>query len=94
MIENPFKHSINLMKFALVQSFGRLVRKESDWGTVTVLDPRLWYRGTDWGIDDCIPVKREHWYCDDPGEAEWMQRAMSIIPKGGKSDRTGNIFEE
>ncbi len=37
-------HSINLMLVALAQSVGRLERSEYDWGTLTILDPRInWF---------------------------------------------------
>ena len=41
---NERVHSINLMLVALAQSVGRLERSEYDWGTLTILDPRInWF---------------------------------------------------
>lgn len=42
--ENDRIHSINLMLVSLAQSVGRLERSEYDWGTLTILDPRIeWF---------------------------------------------------
>lgn len=37
------KHLINLMTFDLIQAMGRLERTASDWGALTVLDPRFYW---------------------------------------------------
>lgn len=77
-IESPFVHSLDIMKFALVQSVGRLIRSSGDWGTVTILDPRMRLRGQEWDLDGCIPVNRADWYMDSPDEDEWIERAREI----------------
>lgn len=77
-IESPFIHSLDIMKFALVQSVGRLIRSSNDWGAVTILDPRMRLRGQEWGLDECIPVNRSDWYMDAPDEDEWVERAREI----------------
>lgn len=43
VIKDERTHGINLMLFDLVQSFGRLERTASDWGTLTILDHRFYW---------------------------------------------------
>ena len=40
---NILRHRNNLMAFDLIQSMGRLERSISDWGTITILDPRFYW---------------------------------------------------
>lgn len=61
VVDNAFKHALDLMQFSLIQSVGRLIRKTDDWGGVTILDPRIWDRGFSWGLDRCIPVPASEW---------------------------------
>lgn len=51
VIKDSHSHGINLMLFDLIQSFGRLERTASDWGTLTILDPRFYWL-TQMGADE------------------------------------------
>lgn len=51
VIKDERTHGINLMLFDLIQSFGRLERTASDWGTLTILDHRFYWL-TEMGRDD------------------------------------------
>lgn len=43
LINDKKSHTLDLMLFDLVQSFGRLERSVADWGTLTILDPRFYW---------------------------------------------------
>lgn len=43
LIKDERSHALDLMLFDLTQSFGRLERSVSDWGTLTILDPRFYW---------------------------------------------------
>lgn len=71
VIQDEFAHSLNLMKFHLIQSVGRLIRTENDWGTLTILDSRVYDR-PEWGLDPCFFIDRRKWYTDLPSRERWL----------------------
>lgn len=93
VIDDTFRHQMNLMKIHLIQSVGRLIRKEDDWGTVTVLDSRVWNES--WGLDSCFPVERSKWVSTIPDVDLWVRelkrkktdREMTSAPSCGSSEK-------
>lgn len=77
-IRNEFLHGVEIMKFHLEQSVGRLIRTERDWGTVTLLDNRVLTSGRKWGCDACFPVPMEKWYRDLPSGDEWVDMCYDL----------------
>lgn len=81
LIQDERAHAIQLMLFDLVQSIGRLERTTSDWGTFTILDPRIC-----WLIDNHgDPSKPGKWNDKDN---PWRQYLKSPI-----NDLLPYIFE-
>jgi ATP-dependent DNA helicase DinG len=78
LIRGAFDHSLDLMKFDLIQSVGRLIRTQQDWGTVTLLDPRAWTSGIQWGIDRYLVKSPAEWYGGLPSESEWVEMSRSL----------------
>lgn len=103
-IRNEFSHTVDIMKFHLEQSIGRLIRTERDWGTITLLDNRVLTTGKGWGCDNCFPVSMDKWYLDLPTEDEWINMCFdleesfsdtlrerdTILAKKGEWDSSGN----
>jgi ATP-dependent DNA helicase DinG len=66
-VTSKFEHGLGLAAMYLRQAVGRLIRSESDWGTITILDSRLHTKPA-WGLAACLPVPRERWITDYPEE--------------------------
>jgi len=77
-IRDEFLHGVEIMKFHLEQSVGRLIRTERDWGTVTLLDNRVLTAGRKWGCDACFPVPMEKWYRGLPSGDEWVDMCYDL----------------
>ena len=77
-IENEFLHSIGIMKFRLSQAAGRLIRSETDWGTITLLDNRILTTGKNWGCEECFPVPKDKWFTGLPSADEWVEMSCSL----------------
>lgn len=54
-ITNKREHVSTLMFFSLIQSLGRLERTVSDWGMMTILDPRFYWLCQE-GIDNRLAI--------------------------------------
>ena len=77
-IKDEFLHTVDILKFHLEQSVGRLVRTDKDWGTVTLLDNRVLTTGAGWKCERCFPVPMEKWYRDLPSRDEWIDMSYGL----------------
>ncbi len=71
LLKNPFDHGLDMMKLALRQSIGRLIRSPKDYGAITVLDSRT--LSGKWNIDSAIPVPKENVVSDFLAPDDWIR---------------------
>lgn len=94
-ITNKLSHNSNLMAFDLIQAMGRLERSISDWGTITILDPRFYWLCKEGKENPSIAFEKK--FFKEAGEAflntdvleyEWLAREKYVALKqlAGKRD--------
>lgn len=93
VIQDPFDHALDLMHFSLIQAVGRLIRKNDDWGGVTILDSRIWDKGFSWGLDRCIPIPPSEWIDAPKLDVKAWNELIRRMQRNAKSHPLEQILE-
>jgi|CZCB01.1.fsa_nt_gi ATP-dependent DNA helicase DinG len=71
MLNDPFKHRLEMMKLSLRQGIGRLIRSHSDFGAVTIFDSRV-LTNEKWNTNSAIPIPEENLITDFYTPERWI----------------------
>jgi ATP-dependent DNA helicase DinG len=72
LLKNPFDYRLDMMKLALRQGVGRLIRSRKDYGAVTVFDSRV-LKNKKWNTHTAIPVPMENVITEFMTPDEWVR---------------------
>lgn len=72
LLKNPFDYRLDMMKLALRQGVGRLIRSHKDYGAVTIFDSRILFN-EHWNTGTAIPIPKENVLTEFFTPEEWVK---------------------